>query len=448
MLKPIASESSTVRSRTFAALDNPDYRCYYIGQGISLIGTWLQAAAVNWIVFEKTRSEFILGVVGAAAILPGLVVGVLAGALADRVAPRRLILTMEFGQMALAFALAALVGLGIVQIWQMALILALTRVCVSFEMPSRQVFLYDLVGRADLTNAIALNSGLFNASRVLGPALAGACFAALGATACFALNGVSYLAAIASLMSIRMTGRLSPRGDRGPGEVLGGFSYLRHDTRLATLFLLMTVFGVVGMGYDAMIPAYASRVVGTGVRGYSLLLACSGVGATAGALAIASLGGVKRKEWLIVSGALMFAAFLAASAVLPALAGDLYAGRGRLAVASFCMLGIGFGAVVFYSATQTLIQLLVPDHLRGRIMGIWMIAFSGSVPLGSLWTGRLASSQGVPFAIGVSSVLCLAVVIAAMLTGLSPRQHGHEVAWEAPGPLPFSEEPQSSAQPG
>lgn len=443
MAKALISESASVRSRTFAALDNPDYRRYYLGQGISLIGTWLQAAAVNWIVFEKTHSEFMLGVVGAAGLLPGLVVGIVAGALADRVVPRRMILLMEVGQMLLAFALAALVGLGIVRIWQMALILALTRVCVTFEMPSRQVFLYDLVGRADLTNAIALNSGLFNASRVLGPALAGACFAALGATACFVLNGASYLAAIVSLLSIGMHTRRSPRGARGPGEVLGGFAYLRHDPRLATLFLLMTIFGVVGMGYDAMIPAYAARVVGTGVQGYSLLLACSGIGATGGALVVASLGGVRRKEWLVLSGLLLFAASLAASAILPPLAGRLGAGGGRLAVASLCMLGVGFGAVIFYSATQTLIQMLVPDHLRGRIMGIWMIAFSGSVPLGSLWTGRLASSLGVSFAMGISAVLCVAVALAALMTGLSSlaaAEPEETAAAEMTSPLALTDE--------
>src|SRR3954468_2776867 len=185
----LAAETVPIRSRTFAALDNPDYRRYYAGQGVSLIGTWLQVAAVKWIVFDKTQSEFMLGVVEAAGLMPGLLVGLVAGVLADRVVPRRMILVMQFGQMSLAFALAFLIGLGVERIWQMALILALSRVCVTFEMPSRQVFLYDLVGREALVNAIALNSGLFNASRVIGPALAGYCLARLGRTACFALNG-------------------------------------------------------------------------------------------------------------------------------------------------------------------------------------------------------------------------------------------------------------------
>src|SRR5262249_35000294 len=185
---------------------------------------------------------------------PGLLVGLVAGAIADRVAPLRMIVLMEWGQMTLAFLLALLVGLQVVQIWQMAAILALTRICVTFELPSRQVFFYELVGPETLPNAIALNSGLFNATRVLGPALAGVCLTALGATACFALNGVSYLAAIAALLSIRLErrARAQSHANLTLGEVLGGLHYLRGDRRILALFGLVSFFGVMGMGYEAM----------------------------------------------------------------------------------------------------------------------------------------------------------------------------------------------------
>jgi MFS family permease len=416
-----ATGSPSIRSRTFAALDNPAYRRFYIGQGISLIGTWLQTAAVKWIVFDETHSELMLGVVEAAGLMPGLLVGLVAGALADRVVPRSLILLMQVGQMLLAFTLAVLVGLGIEQIWQMALILALARVCVTFEMPSRQVFLYDLLGRPALINAIALNTGLFNASRVLGPALAGVCLSWLGETACFALNGASYLAAIAALVSIRLVHRRSPKRAKGIGEVLGGFAYLRRNRRVAGLFLLLTFFGIVAMGYDAMVPAYARRVVQTDVRGYSVLLSCSGVGATGGALALASLGGVKRKEGLVVAGLTLFAGFLAASAMLPTLVASQWPGPARLVVAAVCLLGVGFGAVFFYSAAQIVIQASVPDELRGRIMGIWMVVYSGSVPLGALWTGRVALARGVTFVMGLSAALCVIVVAVILTAGIFTR---------------------------
>jgi MFS family permease len=421
MANALISDRTPIRLRTFAALQNPDYRRFYLGQGISLIGTWLQGAAVNWLVFEKTHSESMLGVVGAAGLLPGLFVGLFAGMLADRVVPRRMILLMQVGQMALAFALALLIGFGVAQVWQMVVILMLTRVCMTFEMPSRQVFLYDVVGRADLGNAIALNSGLLNASRVIGPALAGVIYAGLGATACFALNGASYLAAIAAVLAIRLPTRLSPQGGKGFGGVLGGFAYIGSDRKVTILFLLMAVFGIVGMGYDSMLPAYASRVVGTGVRGYSLLLASSGAGATIGALLVASLGWVDRKEQLVLAGLFIFAGSLAASALLPPMVGRVAFPSARLVMAAVCLLGVGFGAVLFYSSSQTIIQDVLPDQLRGRVMAIWLIAYSGSVPLGSLWTGQVANSHGVTFAMTVSSGLCVVVALVGVAAWLSAK---------------------------
>jgi MFS family permease len=378
--------ASHVRTRTFAALAHPGFRRYFTGQGISLVGTWVQAAAVRWLVFEQTQSEFLLGVVEVAALMPGLFVGLVAGALADRVTPLRMIVLMEIGQMLLALLLAFLVSLGVVQIWHMAAILALTRICVTFELPSRQVFFYELVGPETLPNAIALNSGLFNATRVLGPALAGVCLTLLGATGCFALNGISYVAAIAALLSIRVErkARSQPHANFTLREVLGGLHYLKHDRRILAVFLLVTFFGVVGMGYDAMTPAYTRRVVHAGVTGYSVLLACGGVGATVGAVFVASLGSHRRKENWAILGLLIFGSFLAASALLPGWTRTPVMSDVRLIVAALCLLGAGFGAVVFYASAQTIIQLSVPDHLRGRVMGIWMIVYSGSVPLGAL----------------------------------------------------------------
>jgi len=423
----VAAQPAQVRSPTFAALAIPDYRCFYIGQGVSLIGTWLQAAAVSWIVFDITHSERMLGIVDAASVMPGLLVGLVAGAMADRVVPKTMVLAMQVGQMLLAFLLALLVGSGMVRIWQMAVILALARVCVTFEMPSRQVFLYDLVGRDSLTNAIALNSGLFNASRVLGPALAGLCLAQFGSTSCFVLNGVSYLAAIVALLMIRARSQRHHHEAKGLAEVLGGFAYLRRDRRARVLFLLMAFFGVVGMGYAALVPAYARVIVNTGPVGYSLLLACTGVGATFGALLVASLGGLRRKEMLVLGGMVVFATSLAAAGILPAAAARVWLFPGALLVAALCLFGAGFGAIVFYSATQTLIQTTVPDHLRGRIMGIWMIVYSGSVPIGSLWAGEVALRCGVTLVMEVSAALCVGVALIVLALGvLIVQQHSGE----------------------
>lgn len=416
----VATSSRSVRSRTFGALvDNPDYRRFYFGQGISLTGTWLQGAAVSWLVFRMTGSEWWLGVVDAAGTMPGLLVGLLAGALADQVAPKRMILLMQVAQMALAFVLSFLVWSDAVRIWQLAVILGLTRVCVTFEMPSRQVFLYDLVGRESLMNAIALNSGLFNASRVIGPALAGVCLSRVGPTACFTLNGASYLAAIAALLSIRPRMRPTIHAAKSPKEILAGFSYLRHADRVRSLFLLMSFFGVVGMGYMALVPAYAGRVIETGAVGFSILLASIGLGATVGALVMASVGGVHRRERLVLLGMIIFSVALASAGLLPTWIG----GQASLWVGACSLFSAGFGAILFYSSTQTLIQTSVPDHLRGRIMGIWMIAFSGSAPLGSLWAGRVAQSFGVPLVMLVSATLCLTVAVAVWSSGGLIERH-------------------------
>jgi MFS family permease len=397
---------------------------------------------MRWLVFEQTRSEFMLGVVEVAALMPGLFFGLFAGALADRVVPLTMIVLMECGQMVLAFLLALLVGLQVVQIWQMAVILALTRICVTFELPSRQVFFFELVGPEILPNAIALNSGLFNATRVLGPALAGVCLTALGATGCFAVNGLSYLAAIAALLSIRPERRpqTQPHATFTLAEVLGGLHYLRGDMRILALLLLVSFFGIVGMGYEAMIPAYTRRVVQADVEGYSILLACAGVGATLGAFVVASLGNHRRKERWAMIGMILFAGFLAGAALLPLWVEPFGPAPARLAVAAFCLLGTGFGAVVFYSSALTMIQLAVPDHLRGRLMGIWMIVYSGSVPLGALWTGRAALSWGVgPVMVG-SALVCIIVGLVVLASGvLDPRyDHSSSALSDSPAEAGFS----------
>ena len=375
---------------------------------------------MRWLVFEQTHSEFMLGIVEMASLLPGILVGLYAGALADRVPPLRMVLLMECAEMALAFGLTALVGFQVVHIWQMALILALTRICVTFELPSRQVLFFELVGPEVLSNAIALNTGLFNATRVLGPALAGVGLTLFGATGCFALNGVSFIAAIAAVLSIKLVHRPRPhhRESFSVGVVLGGLRYLRHDRRLFAQFALVAFFGVIGMGYEAMIPAYAARVVYTGVRGYSVLLACGGIGATLGALFVASLSGLRRKERLTLAGMVIFGAALAAAALLPQWLSPSTGQFLRLACGAFCLLLAGFGAVLFYSSSMMIIQTPVPDQLRGRMMGIWMIVYSGSVPFGALWTGRAAQSWGVAYVMGGSALVCVITAVLVLLSGV------------------------------
>jgi MFS family permease len=452
---PRSSAFHTARTPTFAALGNSGFRRYYLGQGISLTGSWLQAAAVLWLVYEQSESEFMLGIVQMASILPGLFVGLFAGALADRIAPRRMIVLMECVQMALAFLLALLVWLRVVQMWQMATILAVARICVTFELPSRQVFFYELVGPQVLSNAIALNSGLFNATRVLGPALAGVGLEYLGATGCFVVNGASFIAAIAAVLSIRHSAPPRPLEQSvfRPDVIFGGLGYLRSERRILAQFTLVAFFGVIAMGYEAMMPAYARRIVQTEVGGYSLLMACGGIGATVGALVVASLGGMRRKERLSLLGMVIFGVSLASAAFVPTWLPEDAAAWIRLSAGAASLLGAGFGAVLFYSSSMTLIQLAVPDQLRGRIMGIWMIVFSGSVPLGALWTGRVAQSWGVGFVMGLSALVCIVTAFVVMVSGVlsAPRAPEPVLADDrsiALEPDDFEDEALEAAEPG
>ncbi len=419
------SGTRSFRTETFASLGTANFRRFYLGQGISLMGTWLQAAAVRWLVFDQTGSESMLGVIEAANLMPGLFVGLVAGAVADRVVPRTMILAMETIQMLLAFSLALVVWNDPSSVWQMALVLALARICVTFELPSRQVFLYEMVGPENIPNAIALNSGLFNATRVIGPALAGLGLSILGASGCFLINGVSYFAAIAAVLSIQTVSAASRTTSASPftfREVFGGLAYLRREPIIRNHFLLMIFFGIMGMGYEAMMPSFCRRVVGTGVQGYGAILAAAGAGATLGAFGMASLGGIRRKERIVIAGMMVFSLSLGAGAGFPYWVPATWPQPVRVLAASLCLFGAGFGAVLFYAATQTRIQMIVPDHLRGRVMGIWMIVFSGSVPLGALWTGRVAVTSGVSSVMGFSAIICGGVAMTIWLSDLLSRR--------------------------
>lgn len=416
-LASTAAPDPSPLARTFSSLTIPAYRRFYIGQGISLLGTWLQSAALAWLVFERTRDERMLGLVEAANLLPGLLVGTLAGALADRAAPRTVVLTTLTLQMALATTMAAIVGAGLFPIGLLIALVALARVCVTFEMPSRQVMIYEVVGRDHLMNAIALNTGLFNASRVLGPALAGLCLAFLGPTPCFALNAASFVAAILAVLSIPAgVGKAAlpaPRdgdaGKEGHSGIWQGFAYLGRDRVTGRIFLVLALFGIIGMGYSALIPSFARRTLGTEELGYSLLLGCTGIGATLGALVVAASGKMEHRSRLIHRGIALFGLSLWLGASLPGWGERAFGHRAALLLAALSLVGAGCGAIMAYSSSQTLIQTAVPDRLRGRILGIWLVMFSGSVPLGALVSGGLAYRLGVPSVMAGSALACLAM---------------------------------------
>ena len=404
-------------------IHNPTYRWFYAGQGASLIGTWSQAAAARWIVYEITRSERAVGIVDAVEVLPGVVVGLFAGAVADKVSGRLMLSAMQVGQAVLAFALAIMVGAGKVEIWQMAVLLASSQVFVTFEEPSRQVFQRHLVGRSALGHAIALETGLFNASRVLGPALAGICLSLLGQASPFAINGASFLAAFLILMLIRTPHGPENDTEESPNEVgiAAGFQYVWHDRRVLRIFLLLAFFGVAGLGYTALVPAYAQNLLKASTGGYSALQVGGGIGSTLGAIAVAAVATARRRDLLVVGG--MVVAGLAL--VLAGLAPGWLDPKLRLPVAVALMFINGAGTIAVFATAQTLIQAAVPDAIRGRVVGLWMIVFSASAPIGSLCSGTLAEALGVVPIMVTSGLICVVVGTIVFLSGTlipSPRE--------------------------
>ncbi len=415
-----APETEAPPSPYSVLVNNSTYRWFYAGQGASLIGTWSQSAAARWIVYEVTKSERSVGIVDAVEVLPGVVVGLFAGAVADRVSGRLMLTAMQVGQAVLAFLLAVMVASGSIQIWQMALILAFSQVFVTFEEPSRQVFQRHLVGRSALGGAIALETGLFNVSRVLGPAVAGLSLSLLGQAAPFAINACSFLAALVILSFLRTPHNkeadTEPSEPEAEGEIgiLAGFRYVWNDRRVLRIFLLLAFFGVAGLGYTALIPAYAQKILGSGAGGYSALQVGGGIGSTVGAFVVASMAASKRRDLLVSGGMLLSGVSLALAGIAPGLLGK---GAG-LPVAVALMFLNGMGTIIVFATAQTLIQAAVPDAIRGRISGLWMIVFSASAPVGSLVSGVLAQPLGVVPIMVASGLLCVAVAGFVLMSGV------------------------------
>ena len=397
-------------------IHNPTYRWFYAGQGASLIGTWSQAAAARWIVYQITNSERAVGIVDAVEILPGVVVGLFAGMVADKVSGRMMLAAMQVGQATLAFLLALMVGAGRVEVWQMALLLAVSQIFVTFEEPSRQVFQRRLVGRSAMGHAIALETGLFNASRVVGPALAGLCLSLLGPASPFAINGISFLAAFLILLWLRTPhGPDQDDSDNAGAEsgLAAGFQYVWHDRRVLRIFLLLGFFGVAGLGYTALVPAYAQRLLQSSAGGFSALQVGGGIGSTVGAILVASVAGAKRRDLLVVGGMVLAGLALILAGFAPGVLGPKLA----LPVAVGLMFINGLGTIAVFATAQTLIQAAVPDAIRGRVVGLWMIVYSAATPVGSLVAGISAHAIGVvPILVG-SGLLCVIVGTVVFLTG-------------------------------
>jgi len=385
------------------AMRHRNYRLFFFGQLISLIGTWMQQVAQAWLVLQLTHDPLWLGLVSVAQFGPVIVFGLFGGLIADQWPKRRTLLATQTSAMLLAFALFLLTVTGVVQVWQVMILAALLGITNSIDMPTRQAFAVEMVGRDDVTNAVGLNSAMFNASRILGPAVAGLLIGAFDISIAFLINGISYIAVIVAYLMMRtdelrqMPAIVRPTTVRGVFESLAeGGRYVRHTPMV---LLAVTVVGLVatfGMNFQVLMPPYADNILHVGASGYGFLMAASGLGSTVAALYIA----FQRKV-----------------SPLPIVLGAIALGLGTIVVAFTTSFGVALLAMVIVGAggigmavtANTTIQLSVPDHLRGRVMSLYTTVFAGSVPAGGLLMGWIASAWGVPAALFVGAILSLGV---------------------------------------
>jgi MFS family permease len=382
------------------ALSHRNFRLFLFGQGISLIGTWMQAVALGWLVLEITNSPFAVGLTQAFRSLGVLLFTVYAGVIVDRVDKRRLIVWTQALQMLEALALAALVWTGRVTTSQVMLLALLFGIVNAFDIPARQAFIAGLVDRADLMNAIALNSSMFNAARIVGPAVAGVLIGAAGVGMCFFLNGVSYLAVIAGLLAMRLPPFVTRSVPTSAWEgVRQAVAFIRGDTRVWVLVALVAVFSVLGFPFIVLMPVVARDVLHTDARGYGLLMAAVGIGAMLGALALAVRGPRVRKGAVLLEGGAAFGALLV-----------LFAAVRTVGVALALLALAGCAMIVTTALANTMLQTLVPDELRGRVMAFYAFVFVGMAPLGAFQAGLVAEHTGAPFAVALGGAGCLIAV--------------------------------------
>ncbi len=380
--------------RTFSALRNRNYRLYFFGQAVSLSGTWMQTTAQSWLVYTLTLSPFALGLLTFANQVPILLFSLFAGVVADRVNKRHMVIVTQTLAMIQAFVLAALVVSGRVTAGQVILLAFILGTINAFDNPSRQSFVPEIVSKSDLMNAIALNATVFNTARVVGPALGGIIVAAIGTGAAFTLNGLSFLAVLAGLLLMRVTPRPIPKRTESVWSSLaGGLGHIVGDRALLTIVLQSSMFGIFGMSYATLMPVMADQVLGLSVGGYGLLLSGMGVGAVIGALTVASLGDYQHKGRLITVADFAFPTAL-----------FLFAASHYVAFSVIALVFAGVFMVVRNSLANTLMQISVPDELRGRVMSVYIFMFLGMAPLGAIISGTLAERFGAPFALEFGAV--------------------------------------------
>jgi MFS family permease len=394
------------------ALRHRNFQLFFSGQLISLIGTWMQTVAQSWLVYRLTGSGLLLGAVGFSSQIPVFLVAPIGGIVADRANRQRVVIATQTASMILAFILAALTLTGKIQVWHVFVLAALLGVVNAFDLPGRQSFLVDMVGKEDLMNAIALNSSMFNGARVIGPAVAGILVARIGEGWCFFANAVSYIAVIIGLLLMKVHAPARVSSHTSPlVHILEGFEFVARTAPIRSLCILLGLVSAVGMPYSVLMPIFADKILHRGGQELAsligahdlgavrlgLLMGASGVGALLGALTLAMRTGVKGLgRWVAVC-----CAGFGVSLILFAFSTSFW-------LSVFLLLPVGYFIMLQMASSNTLIQVMVPDVLRGRMMAVYSMMFMGMAPIGALLGGALSDRLGAPLTVAIGGLASVA----------------------------------------
>jgi MFS family permease len=404
----------TAGRATFKAFEIPNYRRYFAGQAISLSGTWMQMAAQAWLVLTLTGSATTLGLIVALQTLPILLLGPYGGVIADRIDKRRAMVWLQAAMGLQALALGVLTVTGEVRVWQIGVLAALLGVNNAFENPARQSFMLEMVGPEHLRNAVSLNSVLVNVARTIGPAIAGLLIATVGEGVCFLVNAASFVAVIASLLTLDLAAlNPSPPTERGPGQLREGFSHVRQNRDLAIPLLMMALVGALAYEFQVTLPVMARQGLHVGAAGYGFMTAAMGAGAVAGGLLVAAVGRTGLRTLVLAAGA--FGTVIMLAALAPTLPVELAA----LAL-------VGWASISFMATGNSTLQLAAAPSMRGRVMSLWFVAFQGSTPIGGPIVGWVMARAGARAGLGVGAITCLLVAFVGLLAlrGIAPFAGG------------------------
>ena len=382
----------------FRALKHRNFQLFIVGQLVSLIGTWMQTTAQLWLVYDLTHSAALLGIFGFANQIPMLVLASVGGYVGDRYSRHRGVIATQTVSMLLAFILAGLTLTHHIHEWSLITITFLVGIVNAFDVPIRQAFFVEMVGKEDLPNAIALNSSIFNGARVVGPAIAGFAIAWIGEGWCFLLNGLSFFAVILALLAMRITKlERKPSKESPLQNLLQGFRYAMQDRPTRSALLLLSMLSLLGLQYSVFMPIFANDVLHVGARGLGLLMSAAGVGAVLGALQFAARTSYKG-----------LAKWIAAMSVICAIGLIGFSQSHIFWVSCGVLFVVGFAATSQMAATNTTVQNRVPDELRGRVMAVYATMFMGVQPIGALLAGGIAKRMGAPLTLAFFGSLCLA----------------------------------------